>query len=114
MHSNDGAQLSGGIYDGEECQKRWRTLAVMPARRYDAPSGRVGRRFMYTLAVELTGVRPRHWNTERFIVFKTVILQRSRQVTRSGAIRRRIDCRLDAWESGEFGILAEDTAHTCA
>ena len=47
----------------------------MPLRRYDAPSGRVGRRFVGTLGVELKGVRDRLWNSERFIVFQTVILQ---------------------------------------
>ena len=29
-----------------------------------------------------------------------------------GLIRRRIDRHLDAWEAGELGILAEDTART--
>ena len=62
----------------------------MPSRRYDAPSGRVGQRFVWTLGAELKGMRDRPWNLERFIVFQTVILQRARHVTASQAICRRI------------------------
>ena len=57
--------------------------------RYDALSGRVGRRFVGTLGVELKGVRDRLWNSERFIFFQTVILQQAPHVTESQAIRRR-------------------------
>ena len=80
-HSNDGAHLSGGIKYYQVWQARCRTLAVMPARQYDAPSGTVGRRFVQALDAELTGVWQRHWNVERFIVFQTVTLQRARHVT---------------------------------
>ena len=41
-----------------------------------------------------------------------MIFQSSRHVTFYGLIRRRIDRHLDAWEAGELGILAEDTART--
>ena len=50
-------------------QAWWRDLAVMPSRRYDAPSGRVGCRFIGTLGRELKGVQDRLWNSEWFIVF---------------------------------------------
>ena len=85
----------------------------MLARRYDAPSGRVRWCFVYMLAAELTGVRQLCWNADRVIVFQTVILQCARHLTSSGEIQRRINLLLDAWESGEFGMLAEDTAQTC-
>ena len=42
---------------------------VMPSRRYDAPSGKVGRRFVGKLGEELKGVQDRRWKSERFIVF---------------------------------------------
>ena len=73
--------------------------------------------------VSLTSMTARHnyrchqkarFCIKRFIVFQTVILQRTLNVTGSGAIRRRIYCRLDAWEVRQFGIMAEDTAHTYA
>ena len=68
---------------------------------------------MCALAVELMGVWQCRWNAERFIIFHTVILQRARHLTDSSTIRRRIDRLLDAWEAGDFGMMAEDTARTC-
>ena len=97
----------------EGSRERWRTLAAMPARRYDVPSGRVGRRFVQALAAELTGIWQRRWNAERFIVFQTVTLQHARHVPKSCEIRQRIDRRLDTWEAGEHHMLVEDTARTC-
>ena len=47
----------------------------------------------------------RLWNSERFIVFQTVILKRARNFTTSKAIRRRIKNRLDAWAEGKYSML---------
>ena len=58
-------------------------------------------------------MRERQWNSERFIVFQTVILQQAGHVTASHAIRRRIGKRLDAWEDGKYGMLVEDILRTC-
>ena len=82
MQSNDGVHLSGGILDNQEWQTRWRDLAVMPTRKYDVTSGRVGRLFVQAMAAELTGVWQRLWNAEVFIVFQMVILQHARNVTK--------------------------------
>ena len=85
----------------------------MPSRRYDAPSGKVGRRFVGMIGAEMKGVRDRRWNSERFIVFQTVILQRARHVTASHAIRRQIKKRLDAWGSVKHAMIVEDTLGSC-
>ena len=76
-------------------------MAVMLVRHYDAPSGRIGHRFVQALAAELTGFRQRRWNVGRFIVFQTVTLQRAWHVTKSCEICQRINRMLDAWEEGE-------------
>ena len=44
-------------------------LVCMTTRHYDAPSGKVRKRFVGILSVELDRVRARKWNTERVIVF---------------------------------------------
>ena len=75
VHANPGTHLDRGVCDDSAWQAWWRDLAVLPSRRYDAPSGKVGRRFVRTLGEELKGVRDRRWNLEQFIVFQTVILQ---------------------------------------
>ena len=61
------------------------------------PSRKVGRGSVVAVVEELRGVQYRQWNSERFIVFQKVILQRARHVTASQAIRLRIEKRLDTW-----------------
>ena len=65
------------------------------------------------LGVELKGVRDRLWNSERFIVFQTVILQQALHVTAYQAIRQSIGKRLDAWAEGKHSMLVEDTLQAC-
>ena len=60
----------------------------------------MGRRFVNVLVKEMRRVLDRRWNSERFIVFQTVALQRARHVTSSRDIRRSIEKRLDVWEAG--------------
>ena len=57
----------------------------------------------------MKGVRESRWNSERFIMFQTVILQQARRVTASLAIRRRIEKRLDNWGEGKHAMLVNDT-----
>ena len=109
VHGNPGTHLDGGVKEDGLWQGWWRDLAVMPPHRYEAPSGEVWRRFVNALAEELRGIRDRRWNSERFIVFQTVPLERARYVTASRDIRRWIEWRLDAWEAGRYAILLEDT-----
>ena len=102
LHQNDGTHLDGGIQDDAVWQERWKKLVGLPAQRYQAPGGAVGRRFVRNLTQELLGIRSRKWNSEKFTVFIMVILQKSKQATKSGDIKRRVGHRLDAWEQGKF------------
>ena len=105
VHVNHGIHLDGGIRDDSVWQVWWHDLEVMPLRRYDAPSGRVGRRFVGKLGSELMGVRDRLWNSGRFIVFRAVILQRAQHITASQAICWRIEKLIDAWAEGKHTML---------
>ena len=105
VHPKPDTRLDGGIGDDEKWQGWWRDLTVMPSRRYDAPSGKVGRRFVVALVGEMRGVRDRLWNSERFIIFQTVILKQSQHGIASQAIRRKIEKRMDAWEAGHHRML---------
>ena len=62
-------------------------------------------RYVNALVRELRGLRNRQWNSERFIVFQTMTLQRARHVTESWDIRRRIEKRLEDWEAGHYAML---------
>ena len=77
VHANPGTHFDSRIADNKSWQGRWRDLVVIPSRRYDAPNGKVGRRFVVALVGELRGVQDRVWNSERSIVFQNVILQRA-------------------------------------
>ena len=61
------------------------------------------------LTAELNGIRTRKWNSEKFLAFQNVILQRVRTVKRARDIRQRLTRRMDAWEQGKFQMLVEDT-----
>ena len=78
------------------------------------PIRRVGRRFVGTLGYKLRGVWNRLWNSEQFIIFQTVILQRAQYVTASHAIRQRIENHLDAWVEDKHAMLVKDTLCTCS
>ena len=59
VHANPGTHLDCCIGDDAAWQAWWCDLTVMPSGRYDAPSGKVGRRFVKTLGGELHRVQDR-------------------------------------------------------
>ncbi len=67
---------------------------------------------MKMLDDDLGDIRARKWNSERFIVFQMVILQKSKEVKTSGAIRRQLTMRMDSWEAKKFEMLVQDTERT--
>ena len=84
-------------------------LVCMPTQRYDAPSGKVGKRFLVILSVELDDVRSRKWNAERVIVFQSVILQRTQGDKNYEQIRKHIFFRIDLWNRGALDEIVKDT-----
>ena len=112
LHQDDGTHLDGGIRDDGEWQKRWRQIVGLPPQRYNVPNGMVGRLFVKELAAELSGVTGRRWNSERFIVFQAVILQRSGEVKKAKDIRERIQWRLREWRKGNYDMLVQETVRT--
>ena len=65
-------------------------LVRMPTQLYDAPSGKVRKRFVVILSVELDGVHSRNWNAEKVIVSHSVILKCAEDVNNSAQICKRI------------------------
>eukprot|EP00957_Ditylum_brightwellii_P159211 12117915-Ditylum_brightwellii.AAC.2 len=76
------------------------------------PKGPVGRRFIkvYTLLVDRC--IERKWNSEQFLIFPMVILQRVKGTNNSHNIHRRIEHCYDLWDAYEFNQLVEDTVAT--
>jgi hypothetical protein len=72
------------------------------------PKGNVSKRFIFTLAKLLDGVKARKWNSEQFIVYSLIILQHGYEIIKSvKAIRERLTSRTDAWDKGHVKILVQ-------
>ena len=100
IHDNDGTHLDGGVALDREWQALWRRLIAQMGVFYDALLGRVGRKLLADFAAELAGARNHLWNSKRPLVFLMVILQRTGEVTNSGAIRRLLLCQIEHWRKG--------------
>ena len=84
-------------------------MAQIATTRYQAPAGKVGRRFLTILVSEFRGARERKWNSERPLVFVATVLQTTPGVRRSKDIRLRLTQRMDLWDQGHFKALVDDT-----
>ena len=101
--------MYGGIEEDGKWQAMWEKLVFMPTQRYDVLSGKSGSIFVGILSMELDGLRSSKWNSERTIVFQSVMLQCAQGVNNSKHICARIKFRLDFWNCGIFDKLMKDT-----
>ena len=84
-------------------------LVCVPTQRYDAPSGKVRKRFVGILSLEIDEVCARKCNDDRMIIFQSIILQHAQGVNNSTQIQKRILFQLDLWNCGAFDKLVKDT-----
>ena len=73
MHQNPGNHIYGRITE----DGKWKARST---QSYDAPSRKFGRKFASTHSVELKFIRTWKWNSERVIIFQSVILQRAQSI----------------------------------
>ena len=107
-HNNLGVHLTGGVEDDALWQRLWMRMSQQSTTTYNVPRGRVGRRFVKTLAKEFRGVRDRKWNSERPLVYAKAILQTTPGVKRAKDIRARLEKRMDLWDEHKFRTLVND------
>lgn len=108
IHLNDGIHLDGGIVDDLLWQRRWRRVVATPLSLWYAPKGKVGRAFVEQLTKEWRGVRERHWNSEKPLIFAAVVLRRKTTVRSASGIKATIEARLKLWEAGRYAELVGD------
>ncbi|KAL3795565.1 hypothetical protein ACHAWO_009861 [Cyclotella atomus] len=108
IHQNDGIHLDGGIVDDLLWQRRWRKVVSTPLSLWYAPKGKIGRAFVEQLTKEWRGVRERHWNSEKPLIFAAVVLRRKASVRSASSIKATIEARLKLWEAGRFAELVGD------
>ena len=112
-HANDGSHLHGGVQDDLLSQRLWKRVVQLSPTHYDVPKGKVGRRFVATVACLLRDVRLRKHNAERFIIFVAVVLQTRHGVRASKDIRRLIETRMNLWDEGKEAAMVEDIEAEC-
>ena len=76
--------------------------------------GNVGKKFVDILADEISNLVDKRVNSERFIVYCRVILQRDSGIKRSSDVRRLIKRRLDLWCNENFNELVQEAVRCCS
>jgi hypothetical protein len=102
IHDNDGSQLDGNIEDDRIFQKYWRQVAGISPVLYSVPQCRIGKRFLSCVSALLRAARNSHCNSEKVVVFISVILQKKPGVSRARDIKRRLANRLEHWEKARI------------
>ena len=67
---------------------------------------------IFSWAEELEGVEGSQWNSERFIVFQAVVLQRTTDIRQASDIRQRVKRQIVDWRAGPYLMLVEDMTRT--
>ena len=109
VHNNPGSHLSAGIPDDSLWQHYYRSLVTYNASCYHLPSNSIGKDFISVLTGLCNGIRTRQHNSEKFLVFPLVVLQRSLSITKSPDIKKRIAHRLALWKAGKYQLLVQET-----
>jgi hypothetical protein len=108
IHHNDGSQLDGNIDDDRIFQKYWPQVAGISPVLYSVPQCRIGKIFLSCVTALLRTARNRHCNSEKVVVFISVILQKKPGVSQALDIKRRLANRLKHWEKGSYRDLVND------
>lgn len=109
VHANDGTHLAAGIPDDQLWQSYYRSLVAYNPSEYHLPNNSIGKQFITILADLLDGIRLRHHNAEKFLIFPIVILQRCHSITKADDVKKRIQWRLQLWTQGKYKLLVQET-----
>lgn len=108
LHHNDGSQLDGGIIDDQVWQNFYSALNRFNPTHYDVPTNKVGQRFLTTLSHLITGIVNRKHNSEKFLVFEMVVLQRNPNIKGNKAICSHLTRKMDLWDNGSYQLLVTE------
>eukprot|EP00957_Ditylum_brightwellii_P028651 2164387-Ditylum_brightwellii.AAC.1 len=76
IHNSNGLQLDGGCVDNKQWQMFWKYITALPSQRYDMPTGKVGKQFIFLPTKILNGVIEQIVELGVFHCFTAVILKR--------------------------------------
>ena len=80
-----------------------------PATCYDLPNNSTGKGFLTELAALCDGIRTRQHNSEKFLVFPILVLQKSPTISKTPDVKKRIAHRLSLWKANSYQLLFQET-----
>jgi hypothetical protein len=113
VHQNDRRHLLGGVANDAAMCMLYDNVVSWPHPLYDPLlKGLIGKWFVRGLTAEWVEVRERGRNSEQALIYTDCILRKESGITSAGAIKRRIERRLDQWDRGEIATLVQDIVTT--
>jgi hypothetical protein len=97
---------------GDKSPASCRSCTMFHSAGFFVPQCRIGERFLSCVTAVLRTARLRHCNSEKVVVFISVILQKQPRVSRARDIKRRLANRLEHWEKGSYRNLVNGIIRT--
>ena len=107
VHNNPGTHLAAGIPNDSLWQHYYRSLVTYNPSCYNLPNNSIGKDFLTVLTALCNGIRTRQHNSEKFLVFPILVLQRNPSITKSPDIKKRIAHRITLWKAGRYQLLVQ-------
>ena len=96
---NDGTHINFHIQHDRVWQKYWKEITNLPNRKYNLPKNSTGKKFIHLLTTEINNIIDRKSNSEKTIVFLSVILQKSKSITKSKDVKALLERRMTLWQN---------------
>ena len=78
VHQNDGSNIHSGIVDNGNWKCLWVILVALPIQRHNLPSRVVGRCYLVTMTMLMTGIVMFSWNNKHLVVFLIIIIEKKK------------------------------------
>ena len=104
---NDGTHITSHIQDDRVWQEYWKEVVNLPNRKYTLPKNNTGKKFIDLLTTEINSVIQRNSNSEKVIVFMSVILQKSRDIKKSKDVKSLLERRMALWQNKEYDTVVK-------
>lgn len=94
--------------ESDDVRPLWWEAVGLRGKQYELPNGRVGTRFVHVLAEEIERFVAGRQNSERQLLFTSLVLQRDKMVKKGKDIRPLLTRRMDMWEEGKLQALLHE------
>ena len=98
---NDGTHINSTIQDDRVWQNYWKEIVNLPNRKYNLPKNSTEKKFVHLLTTEINNIVQRKSNSEKVIVFMSVILQKSKDIKKSKDMKALLERRMTLLQKEE-------------